>query len=586
MLPTARQEIDRALSLIGQGDLARAHEVLVAVSTRFPDDPEVLYLAGSTALALGDTSAARDALERSLAIDAGMPEALHDLGLVELEAGEIQRAMKLLSAAVEGRPDHPGMHHSLALALDRVGDAGAAIDGYRRCLELAPDLVAARVNLATVLTREGELSAAEDALNAVLAADPGHAEALHNLGYLLRAASRLDEAEAVLGKALERIPMSAETLNLLSLVLSDQGRYDEAEQACRRALEADPGSVVARNNLALSLIAQGRCMDAVPLLGEALERAPNDPVSHHNLSYLAFCLGDQATGWREYEWSFAAGVRTPDRQFAVPRWTGPGDARARVLAWREQGIGDEIMFAGCFPDLLRSVEKVVIECDARLVELFARSFPDADVFEEQAAPLDVFDAHVPHGSLGGYYRKTAEDYPDERYLSCDPAKLRKWRERLVAAGERPKIGISWTSGLLNNDRRLWFSELEQWEPVLRRSDVDLVSLQYGDHEEELCAVEAKYGCRVLRWADIDLMNDIDDLAALSACLTGAVGASGAAMTLAAAVGTPIVQVRKDPEPVFYACYLPTCSIVRKPWTRSWSDAIAAVNREIDVLLNS
>jgi hypothetical protein len=55
----------------------------------------------------------------------------------------------------------------------------------------------------------------------------------------------------------------------------------------------------------------------------------------------------------------------------------------RLLVYAEQGLGDQIMFASCLPDLLPQVGGCVVECAPRLVPIFRRSFPAARI-EPQA----------------------------------------------------------------------------------------------------------------------------------------------------------------------------------------------------------
>jgi hypothetical protein len=59
------------------------------------------------------------------------------------------------------------------------------------------------------------------------------------------------------------------------------------------------------------------------------------------------------------------------------------------LIWGEQGVGDEIMFAGLIPDVIRTGNRCVLDCDARLKPLFARSFPGIDVVSCQASGDDL-----------------------------------------------------------------------------------------------------------------------------------------------------------------------------------------------------
>ncbi len=46
---------------------------------------------------------------------------------------------------------------------------------------------------------------------------------------------------------------------------------------------------------------------------------------------------------------------------------------------REQGLGDEIVFCSCIPELLAQAGRVIIVCEVRLEKLFQRSFPQATV---------------------------------------------------------------------------------------------------------------------------------------------------------------------------------------------------------------
>jgi hypothetical protein len=60
-----------------------------------------------------------------------------------------------------------------------------------------------------------------------------------------------------------------------------------------------------------------------------------------------------------------------------------------LLAYGEQGVGDEIMFASCLPELIASAGKVVIVCDPRLKTLFARSFPQTTAESEPEGELEL-----------------------------------------------------------------------------------------------------------------------------------------------------------------------------------------------------
>ena len=75
----------------------------------------------------------------------------------------------------------------------------------------------------------------------------------------------------------------------------------------------------------------------------------------------------------------------------LPRWSGQPLNDGRLVILGEQGIGDQIMFASCLPDVAQEGVSATLFCEERLVDLFARSFPSLEVrnldTRERAAPV-------------------------------------------------------------------------------------------------------------------------------------------------------------------------------------------------------
>ena len=86
------------------------------------------------------------------------------------------------------------------------------------------------------------------------------------------------------------------------------------------------------------------------------------------LALTLLTRGDYSQGWDEYEWRWKAEVRP--RSFEIPVWKGESLENKSILIHAEQGVGDEIMFASCIPDLLEQAGKCSIECIARSRTLF------------------------------------------------------------------------------------------------------------------------------------------------------------------------------------------------------------------------
>ena len=119
------------------------------------------------------------------------------------------------------------------------------------------------------------------------------------------------------------------------------------------------------------------------------------------------------------------------RKHPYPEWDGSSLAGTRLLVYCEQGLGDEIMFASCVPDVLRAGADCILECSRRLAPIFSRSFPAATVVvADQTSPdlaylegLPKCDFQVAAGSLPRFFAGGSMIFPG------GPATCRRIRMR-------------------------------------------------------------------------------------------------------------------------------------------------------------
>ncbi len=122
--------------------------------------------------------------------------------------------------------------------------------------------------------------------------------------------------------------------------------------------------------------------------------------------------------------------------------------------------------------------------------------------------------------------------------------------------------------------------LETLLPVLRRSGVHFVSLQYTECMDEIEALRRRHGIVVHHWpAAID---DYRETAALSCGLDGIVSVCTAIVHLAGALGVPVHVMapavpewrygRSGPEMIWY----PSVRVERQSVPGDWTAVIAAV----------
>ena len=196
-----------------------------------------------------------------------------------------------------------------------------------------------------------------------------------------------DEAIACYESALQIDAANPKAHYNLGNVYKDLERLSDASACYRRALYIDPRLAEAHINLGVVLQQQGRLDDAIASHGRAIELRPDDAEARFHRALTWLLAGDLERGWDEYEWRWR--YDTKPRDFAFPVWDGGDLFDKTILVYAEQGIGDEILFASCLPDVLRLASRCVVECDPRFLPLLARSFPLAEVVPRLLSPEDA-----------------------------------------------------------------------------------------------------------------------------------------------------------------------------------------------------
>ncbi len=298
--------------------------------------------------------------------------------------------------------------------------------------------------------------------------------------------------------------------NDLGLVLADQGCFEEAQRAYTTAIDRDAAFAPAHLNRAMILLQQG----------------------------------SWAEGWHEYRWRWKC-PDFPSRDFfRQPAWDGSSLAGRTILVHGEQGIGDEIQFAGCLPEIVEQAGQVVVVCEPRLAPLFARSFPTAIVHGVgrgrehfwTVPSVPAIDVQAPLGDLPGHLRTSAANFPKRpSYLRANPARVEFWRARLAQLGPGLKIGISWRAGSGPLDRPRRSAPLVNWQSLVSHSRAQFIALEDVDCRPDVEACRHAGG-RLQLLPGISPRNDLDELAATIRALDLVVSVGNASVHLAGALG--------------------------------------------------
>lgn len=518
----------------------------------------------------------------------------YHLGVEQFKAGEFARAEQHLKEAIGHKHGLAEAHFYLGLIyrtqtlLDDAGDELLLATAFK------PDFAEAWFYLGVIALDHHDYDDAINNFSAALRIRPDYAEVYNSLGMLCMQRKQFREAAAHFRRATELKPRFALAYsNLAHVMLREYFDPDAAYGYVRKALELDPQLVGAHVNLAVILQFQGRCEEALAASARALELSPDAAETLMVRAYAQLMLGRFEQGWRDFEARKSTLPTFKVRKFPYPEWDGSPPAGRRMLVYHEQGLGDEIMFASCFPDLLALGAQGVIECSYKLERLFRRSFPAATILvADQARPdmaylraLPPFDWQVAAGSLPRYFRRSWGDFPQHNgYLTAAPERIEYWRARLRALGPGRKIGLSWRGGRYHTNQTRRSLDPGQLRPLLQVPDTVFVSLQYDACRDELARLREQHGIEVIHWQEA--IDDYDETAALVAALDLVVSVQTAVIHLAGALGKAVwVMVPSTPEWRYMARgeripWYPSARIFRQAADTDWRPVVSAVRDEL------
>lgn len=377
----------------------------------------------------------------------------------------------------------------------------------------------------------------------VLSDNPDDALALFIVGTIYSRAGRHGVALPVFERVAKLAPNRPQAWNNVGMSYAECHRYAEAREAFLKA-EKLIQNATHEANIGLTYLNEGEYKKAIDYCKQALKKEPEHDGAWTTLGFASLATGDWETGWKGFSRCLGGKFRKEVSHQDAPRWTG--EKNQTVCVYGEQGIGDEIMYASCFEDVIRDSAKVVIECDNRLEGLFRRSFPSADVYgtrrlEPHWTGAYKLDANCAAGELPRFYRPTRESCPGKPFLVADPERRLQWRALFDSWPKKPVIGICWTGGRQSTQAKRRHVGLEALRPLIESIDAHWVSLQYKDPTEEI----AKSGLPVKHIPRAVQSPDFDDTAAFIAECDIVIGIHTTAHHLAGALGVPSIILVPD-----------------------------------------
>ena len=491
-----------------------------------------------------------------LKTDPANSDALNLKGAIASAQGRQEDALVLFERAIAALPSFADAHFNQANSLAALGRTDEALTAYAQAVALKPAYADARLNLGGLLQKIGRRDAAlavfRDMTRICPADARGHANLGICLGEALPTAASHDqapmaaEAMTAFARSLVLAPNSADAHLAYASFLSQRADHARAITHIQTALVLNPKWSKAWCNLGAELDAVGERSKALAAFARALEVDSTCVPAIVNRGLTLLALGCFHQGWDDYARRFDHSA-TPfiRRTWPWPPWQGESLSGKSILIWSDQGIGDEILYAGMIPEVAAAAGLCVLECSPKLEALFRRSFPAIDVVAHAPAdyadlPARRFDFQCSILDLGRWLRRGPGRFPNRpAYLQADRVRAANLRRsyRALSTSARKLIGLSWKSinPLMGREKSLALSDFAE---VLASPKFTFVNVQYGDVSEDLAKLKSAQDLPLFTDPTVDIWGDVDAAAAQIAALDLVVTVSNTAAHMAGALGVP------------------------------------------------
>tara|TARA_B100001063_G_scaffold48136_1_gene41955 strand:- start:192 stop:1991 length:1800 start_codon:yes stop_codon:yes gene_type:complete len=588
-------QLNNLLSYYQKKQYISAEKLAKSIINKYPEHVYAWKILAAVQEQTGRIDEALKANQKALTIKPGDPEIHLCLGNNFNQLGNLGESELFYKKAISLKPDYIQAYYNLGFILKKMQKLDEAVIIYEKLIEINPNFAQGYNSLSLILKELGQFEKAIINFKKAIAFKPNYPQALFNLGVTLRDTGQKEEALENFKKAVFLKPDYSRAHNLLGVTLVELGRHDEALENFKLCFLSDPSYAEAYNNMGNTLKELGRFDESINNYKKAIEINPDYAEGYNNLGRALMLRKKFEKAFELMEWR----LKLEELNFEPldtpkPRWNR--NSNHKVFLLREQGIGDIIMFSSMIPELNSNVEKVVFECDQKLVSLFKRSFPKniSYVIDRNEISYGDYDSHIPIGSLPLHFRKNLIDFQNTSsgWLQADMEIVDTIRKNLTKNKSKIIIGISWKTISLLTQSHLRNIELEVLLKPLKKLDASFVNLQYGEVSEEISSLKIDLGIEVLEIPGIDLYNDIDGLASVISACDYVISIDNVTPHLAGALGVntklllPFIADDRWGTETNKSYLYESIDIYRQSVYGDWSKPLAEMAKDLEILFRN
>ena len=517
------------------------------------------------------------------------PYSLHLLNYQAMAYSALKRDREALMSyqnIIKQDPSLAGPYYNIGIILKRNGKVEEAIDSYKKAISLKDDYVQAYNNLGVIYKDSENYENAIEMFTKAKEINPDHQNSYFNIALIKKEQGLTEEAIELFLKLLDLNPDHSEAKYNISLIKKGEGLLEEAKEYLQKILISDEKHENAYKELVNIYAQMGAFKEAITNIKNLSKDDTNNTTPFAVFGICLLTTGSFMEGWRYYEYRWKVS------QFKEVIWPFPdkpvwkGERGKRVVLWKEQGIGDQILFLGLVPEVKGMCSSLSVYVDPRLESLCRRAMPEINFIPSETALKRVkCEYHLPLGSVPGLIRNDISDFDRsvKGYLKADPQRVQSIKDELKLSG-KTVIGISWRS--FNTRYKNKSIQLSNLGRIFADLDVVLVNLQYGDVEDEIKEFKKETGIEVLQCTSVDNREDLDGLAALIEACDLVVSTSNVTVHMAGALGKETCVLlhhvsiyywlleRKD------SVWYPSLTLYRQPALDDWDSVCSNIKKDL------
>jgi tetratricopeptide (TPR) repeat protein len=573
-----------------QGNLLRARELYLSVLEKQPRHFDALHMLGILEAQTGHPQKAQQLFEKAIQIDAKNPALFNNLGNVLKEQGLVNEALSNYDKAINLKTNYEQAYNNRGNVLFQLNDHKQAIANFNRAIRINPNYSEPYNNIGNVLFGQGKFEEAVDFYSKALKLNNQFVDAYQNRGNSYKAMGKWKEAIHDYEKTIQLNPSLAQPYSNLASVFYELKELPQVIHLCNKALSFDPRLMQAYYNRGLAEKDLGQLEEAIQSFHKAIELRPDYREARLNKGLTLLKISQFKEGWDLFDSRIKAEPLYLINQFGNKQYIKELDliGQKNILIINEQGVGDQVLYAGLLRELFEIAPQAMVMSDKRLLPLYERSFKDKKFVSPDTAFEEIdYDECMLIGDLCRHFRKNTSEFQRTHasYLFADERKAKKIRNDLKSKDGRLICGIAWRSKniKIGTDKSL---SLEELLPLLSNKEIQFVNIQYGDVSHELKEFKAANDIEIIEYPNIDNYNDLDGHAALIEACDLVVAVSNTSMHIAGAIGKEAYLLCSNgPGALWYwshqnnghSLWYPSISIHQQSVEGNWKPAISSIN---------